>query len=266
VFPENFHYPVRQLGVDISTDVHPGLRGRESVAAAGVVGVDGTLFPDWVVTDKPHWIDLPKPDTRTLRDDPATVAELRRRREAFDMRAQFAFRRLAVNADGITRWAGPAYCDKTRRPTAQCVNWSRSRRVGQHIPMTPCQKGSGCRCGATITLAADELARTKQLHPWQSTAWFRDFSRRSAVEAPYALLKHHLLSVGRHYTRVFGLTKTTFFIAAAIVAMNLEAAGTYRINHGLPDPWCDGGTPECTPKQRGPRRDRARRFADLPPP
>ena len=190
VYPENFHYRVRGKGVDIVMDVHASLRGLQPVAP-GIVAIDGTIFPDWLPAVRPDLVSLTKPDVYAARRDPEGpgARQFQEQREKFDYRAQFAFRRITVSKDGTERWVGPAYCSKGRTAKVRCVNFARSMSKGSSLERTPCKKNDGCKCGAILTLGADEVARTRQLHPWQSTAWFEDYRRRAAVEAPYALLK-----------------------------------------------------------------------------
>jgi hypothetical protein len=50
-------------------------------------------------------------------------------------------------------------------------------------------------------------------------------------------------------------------MSAAIVTVNLEAAETYRIHHGIENPWGERTTPP--PPKRKPRNDRVTRWEDL---
>lgn len=254
VYPENFHYRVRKTGADLVLDLHPNQRGTLAITD-GVIAVDGTFFPDWL-PEQMRFLPAISPF-----DPPGRRLAAR---EKYDSRAAFAFRRNRTYPDGREQWIGPA---AGSRPTARCVNWTRSMRAARKLPRTPCRPGDSCACGRCITFGVDVIPRIRQREPWNTTAWQDDYGRRPMVETGNSILKHHFLKLQRHFTRVCGLHKNAFLLAFAIVGANVNMADSFRRVQQLADPWGDGTVSAPTkPSKRGRRSGRASGYADLPAP
>lgn len=254
VYPENFHYRVRKLGVDLVLDLHPNQRTVVAITD-GVIAVDGTFFPDWLPQNMRR---LPSISPFDPLDRKLAV------REKYDSRAVFAFRRNHSYPDGREQWIGPA---AGARPTARCVNWSRSMRAARKLPSTPCLPGDRCACGRCITFGVDVIPRIRQREPWNTTSWHEDYGRRPMVETGNSILKYHFLKLRRHFTRVCGLHKNAFLLAFAVVGANINMAEGFRRTQQLADPWGDRpavAPPKPSTKSR--RSGSAKGYSDLPSP
>jgi len=109
------------------------------------------------------------------------------------------------------------------------------------------------------------MAQTRQRHLYGTTAWSKDYGRRTFVESGNSMIRYHG-RIQRHYTRVFGTIKNAMILALAFAAINLHLAKMWRVRHHLRCPYDDTPAPAPTPvrRRRAPRRKST--FNTLVPP
>ena len=142
--------------------------------------------------------------------------------------------------DGDQRYRGPVLTGKVR-----CPNHPRSMRWAEHKPLTNCDAGTKCACGATITVkAADPRAKHRQPELFGTSRWHEAYGARNMSESFNASVKKHHMSLQRHSARVFGLAKNTIMLGFIVAATNIAVLRTcYNHDDGKPEQLPPAGTP-----------------------
>lgn len=241
--PENFARPLRQLGIDVTMDLHTSQRGVHPGPAPGTIWLDGHLYSD-AIPDALRDIRPPAPYARA--GDKARI------REDFDAREPYRFiahSRHDANR-GTQRLKGPAVAGHVR-----CPNSPASMRRGPEIPTTRCVPGEPCGCAATITVADTDHERDRQRLPWQSTAWALSYNRRTLVEGLNAQLRFLDADINHGFIQVLGRQATTLLLAFAIAGHNAIQIHKWFSARALPEPWQIelGEKPDDRPVGRGTR-------------
>lgn len=243
-----FADPMHAAGIELVLDLHKTQRGPRP-PHKGVLCIDGWFFADSMPTE-----------LRKLPAPPSVGASAQARKESqavYDKRQPYAFRvHTKADKDGYLRIKGPALWGGVRCPN--CT--SSMRRSAADVLTTNCTKGKPCSCAKTLTIPPTLFAQTRQRHLFGTTAWKKDYSRRSAVESVNAWLKTQELHIVRGYTRMLGLTKHTLAIGLGLVASNMAAAKRYLDERHLPD---DDASPDEPP--RPPRRDKTKKRTSRRP-
>lgn len=229
--------PLIGRGITQTLDLHANQQATRPGPIAGTVYIDGTLFT----------AIMPKALRNLKRPILAASASQRAQSaENYDRRLRYAFTPFGTaHPDGRQRFRGPALTGRVR-----CPNVPTSMRAPHARPLTTCIPGEPCACGTTITLRGDQ-ARERQRHPYGTTRWLADYSRRSAVESYNASLKYHHGSLRRGSIRVFGQTKNTLFVAILVAATNARIIVATRREPRTDEPAPDNEV-LLTPGRKGP--------------
>jgi hypothetical protein len=225
----NWSLPLFRRGIDQTIGLHPHQRGTRPGPIPGTIWVDGGLFLD----------ALPK----RLRSLPGyslkmTAAQRAHLAEQYDKRKPYAFTPLGTpnRLKGSLRVRGPALTKKLRCPN----NPETMRLNAGNRPTLDCLP-EGCACSKTLTLYPEDQLTTRSLSLFGTTAWRRDYGRRSGVESVNASVKWHHSALRRGSIRVKGTLRTG--IAAAFIA----AANNIRVL--LQAYGWDVGKPSCPPEE-----------------
>lgn len=134
-------------------------------------------------------------------------------------------------------------------------------------PLTACQKGTPCGCGATVTVPVTNLERDRQPLPSQSTAWAKSWNRRSRIEGLNGLARYLDVNLNRGFIRCRGRAATGLLTAFALLGMNVRRLHKWHTTRELDDPWrlVLDEQPEDRPLDHYYRTDRRARSPDTHP-
>jgi hypothetical protein len=212
---------------------------------------DGHLFAEQLPEDL---LNLPMPPRG------AAEAEKEPYIERFNQRAAYRYSRIkAPGADGTTRWEHPVNAGTLRSRQVR-----RSMRSSKRAPLIELEEGADL---STLTAGADALPM------WQrcifgTAAWWTAMGRRQLVETANSLLHGavgSLTDVSRGFTKLRDSGRIKLFFFMTLTGYNRWIIRRWQRDHHLLDP----SDPEAflhKPVRRAPRRSRARRYEDLPPP
>lgn len=221
----NWAEPLARAGVQQVFDLHANQITTRPGPAPGTIMIAGGLFSDAI--------------PNRLRSLERRVQGMSRREQLalskqYDDRAVYAFRPVgAPKGDGTKQqYEGPARAGKLR-----CPNHPQSMRLSaSKHPTTECEPGIPCSCGARITVDKTYI-RERQRHLWGTTRWLADYGRRNSVESANSMLKTHTAGFRRGSIRVFGLEKSSIWLAMVVAAINIHLlASRYRIEPADPAP------------------------------
>ena len=224
--PGHWARPLRTMGITDTKDLHETQRGVRPGPVPDTIWLDGRLHSAAIPTDLRE-LDPPRPA------DPAATKA--RRREEFDRRRKYEFvaHKAPDPATGAQRSKGPALAGRVR-----CPNVPKSMRNDPTTrPLTACQKGTPCGCGATVTVPVTTLERDRQPLPWQSTAWAKSWNRRSRIEGLNGLARYLDVNLNRGFIRCRGRAATGLLTAFALLGMNVRRLHKWHTTRELDDPW-----------------------------
>ena len=230
--PEHWALPLRSLGADIVTDLHPSDRGIKGTFA-GAVCCNGNLYcpatPEALFALQP----LPRGagEAETASHDTKS-AEL----------ARYKLGRIgADDKDGHHRVMCPAVMGKVRCPLR-----TDSMTLPHDRPeiLQPPEEPPTCCRQQTLTVPPSVNAKTAQRHDYPSKAHRLSYGRRSAAERSNATVKDPASNdISRGWCRLTGLSSMTVMLACLFVVRNLRIVDSFearqadearRIAAGLP--------------------------------
>lgn len=219
--PERFHWPVRNLGLNLVMDysahqrrfvdntVVTPRRGRSH--GTPVVVNCGTVFHQWLPT--------------SLRDLGALPTDEEGRAKAvarYEERARhWRWGVKERRANGDTRFTCPFCAGRIRTDLASCA---RTPEGIHHVPL-PDSDATSC-CNGTITIGPEELGHLYQPVPYGTGAWLQSYGRRAIAETANSLLKNGFSNLRRGFVKVMGQAKTGFMVGMLCVAVNIQLTDT----------------------------------------
>lgn len=265
--PDRFHYPVRQMGIDITMPIFESQRGHQQTQRP-VLLIDGAPFSPHLPADLQGIVD---PQTGAIEPFPmpplGATPEVKKRYEApINARARWRMGIDAKHPNGSTRWVCPfcrGFLAATNLPHTLRAN---KPTVGLPPEVTSCCKG-------TITLQADDLPLRQRIL-FGTTAWRKSYHRRALAESANSGLHRGPYHIKRGYFRIFGRTKHTVLVSLAIAGYNRHRLASYASKHALSPTTGKPLTTTDGPRQRPsrhtpPSRQRVatgRPTSGIPPP
>jgi hypothetical protein len=214
---EHWALPLRALGAEIVTDLHPADRGPRGTFA-GAICSNGNLYcpatPPALLALVPLARDASAPEI-AVHDQ--TTAEL----------AHYKLARIgADDQDGYHRVACPAVMGKLRCPRRPAsMTLSHERPTVLSLPEGPPR----CCGQQTLTVPASVNAKTAQKYDYPSAAWRASYARRSAVERTFSTIKDPASNdISRGWCRLMGLSAITVFLTCCLVVRNWRGLDAFE--------------------------------------
>jgi hypothetical protein len=215
--PEHWALPLRALGANIVTDLHPHDRGTKGTHE-GAICFHGNLY-------------CPSTPPALFNVGPLSRQASREETDAHDlMTAELARYKLgcvsADDADGFHRVACPATMGKVRCPLriySMALSHSRPEILDppEHPPV--------CCSQQTLTVPPSVNAKTRQKHDYPSQAHRLSYGRRSAAERSNATVKDPASNdISRGWCRLMGLVPMTLMLACLFVTRNLRIVDSFE--------------------------------------
>jgi hypothetical protein len=243
---EHWALPLRALGAELITDLHPHDRGTQGTFA-GAICCNGNLY-------------CPATPAALFGIEPLSRAASETETEAHDRRsAELARYKLgpicADDADGFHRVACPAVLGKVRCPRrAASMALSKERPEILSAP----EESPTCCTQKTLTVPPSVNAKTRQKHDYPSKAHRLSYGRRSAAERSNSTVKDPASNdISRGWCRLMGLTSMTVMLACLFVVRNQRVLTSFEVRRADEQRRLAAGQP---PK---PRRRRRRTISDL---
>lgn len=227
---ENFHDPVRELGMSLVMDYKttmlkkaPSIEiatGRRNVKnntnpRQRVWNIAGGLFHQYMPAE---YLDNPAVPWKS-------AAERAQIEAYYNKRSAYAYRVHSMTEGGTIRMRCPS-CAGSLRPldVAKAAATDKLEMPALDVP-----EGVTCCCVQTIiTTTPEDRGPHWQEIPYGTTAWSASFGRRSLIENRNSMLRVGLARLTRGYFRVFGKEKISFLVGMALVALNLKMVETDR--------------------------------------
>ncbi len=215
--PNNWAIPLRMLGANIVTDLHPADRGKAGTFA-GARCFNANLY----CPATPEALFEVEPLSRSasseeIEDHDKKTAEL----------ARFKLGRLSADdPDGYHRVGCPALANKIRCPLrADSIALSFDRPEVLSTPKHP----PTCCMQASVTVPPAVNAKTRQKHDYPSRAHRISYGRRTAVERSNARIKDPAtVDVSRGWCRVMGLVVMSLFLVCGLVVRNIAVIDAFE--------------------------------------
>ena len=229
---ENWSLPLRALGAEIVTDLHPNDRGPRGTFM-GAVASNGNLY---CPAAPRSLLELGPLGRQALADE---VAAHDAKTEEL---SRYKLGRLSRDdADGYHRVMCPAVMGKLRCPLRQ-----ESMSLSNERPevLSPPDNPPPCCCQQTITVGPQVHAKTAQKHDYPSKEHRRSYARRTAVERTFSTVKDPATNdITRGWCRMTGIAPVMLMLACVFVVRNdrtirafdeRQADDARRIANGLP--------------------------------
>ena len=245
--------PLRALGANLITDLHPSDRGPHGTFA-GATAANGNLY-------------CPATPAPLLHIGPLARAASSDQTTEHDQKAGETARYklgpiTARDPDGYHRVACPAATGKVRcprHPDSMTLDYQRPTITDPPDPAPLCctQK--------TVTVPATVNLKTAQKHDYPSKAWRDSYRRRTAVERAYSTLKDPATNnIDRGWCRLTGLTPILIFLSVTVAARNLRVADAFEEKAAADQQRAARGLPPRTRRRR--RKTLANHTAANTPP
>jgi len=243
---EHWAAPLRGLGANIVTDLHPQDRGPRGTAMGAII-CNGNLYcpatPGVLLELGPLARSASKDETAA---HDAKSTEL----------ARYKLGRLTSDdADGYHRVACPAAMGKVRcplRPKSMALSHARPE------VLEPPRQPPECCVQQTLTVAPEVHVKTAQKHDYPSKAHRDSYARRTAVERTFSTVKDPASNdIARGWCRLMGLTPITLFVACLFVVRNGRVLDAFEDRQAEQRRRLAAGLPPKT------RRKRRRTLGDL---
>ena len=229
---ENWSLPLRALGAEMVTDLHPDDRGPRGTFM-GAVASNGNLY----CPAAPRSLLELGPLGRQVSAEEAAAHDAKT-----EELSRYKLGRLSRDdADGYHRVMCPAVMGKVRCPLRE-----ESMSLSNKRPevLSPPNSAPPCCCQQTITVGPEVHAKTAQKHDYPSKEHRRSYARRTAVERTFSTVKDPATNdVRRGWCRMTGIAPVTLMLACVFVVRNdrairafeeHEADDARRIANGLP--------------------------------
>ncbi len=106
----------------------------------------------------------------------------------------------------------------------------------------------------TISVSSAVLGKHYQPHRWGTPEWIAAYSRRTAVEGAFGVLKARTgYAMTRGWTRAIGITANTIMVTAAIVQYNIQVIRRWAAKNALNDAELYDAPSETDVTPSGPR-------------
>lgn len=252
---EHWALPLRALGANIVTDLHPNDRGPKGTHAGAVI-CNGNLF-------------CPATPTPLFELGPlsrqATVEEITAHDTKTAELARYKLGRISADdTDGFHRVACPAVMGKVRCPLRPD-----SMELSHTHPeiLTPPDHPPTCCSQQTTTVPVEVAAKTAQKHDYPSKAHRHSYARRTAAERTFSTSKDRATNdMTRGWCRLMGITAISLFVACGFVVRNERIVDAFEARRAEDARRVAAGIP---PKTRRRRRktlgDLAGMAANAPP-
>lgn len=215
--PEHWALPLRMLGANIVTDLHPSDRGMKGTHA-GAICCNGNLYCP--VTP----VSLFELGPLARQAAPEQIAA--HDRSSAELARYKLGRISADDEDGHHRVACPAVMGKVRCPLRAD---SMARSHDHPEILDPPEHAPSCCCQKTITVPPSVNAKTKQKHDYPSKAHRLSYARRSAAERSNATVKDPASNdISRGWCRLMGLCPMTLMLACLFVVRNQRILASFE--------------------------------------
>ena len=228
---EHWSLPLRALGAEIVTDLHPNDRGPRGTFM-GAVASNGNLY----CPAAPRSLLELGPLGRQVSADETAAHDVKT-----EELSRYKLGRLShADADGYHRVMCPAVMGKLRCPLRE-----ESMSLSNERPevLSPPDSPPPCCCQQTLTVGPEVHAKTAQKHAYPSKEHRRSYARRTAVERTFSTVKDPATNdVRRGWCRMTGIAPVMLMLACVFVVRNdrvirafeeRQADGARRIAKGL---------------------------------
>ncbi|MHB1519182.1 MAG: hypothetical protein ACYCYQ_13010 [Acidimicrobiales bacterium] len=209
--------PLRAMGANIVTDLHPNDRGQKGTHAGATI-YNGNLYCPSTPAALFELGPLSRQATADqIADHDALTTEL----------ARYKLGRItADDPDGFHRVACPAVMGKLRCPLrADSMALSHTRPEILDPPEHP----PTCCSQQTVTVPVEVGSKTAQKHDYPSKAHRISYGRRTAVERTFSTTKDRASTdMTRGWCRLMGITGITLFVACGFVVRNLRIVDAFE--------------------------------------
>jgi hypothetical protein len=237
---EHWSLPLRSLGAELITDLHPHDRGRGGTYG-GAICFNGNLYcpstPEALFTLEP--LSRGASEEETDRRDKRSVELSRYKLGTIS----------ADDQDGYRRVGCPAALGKVR-----CPRRGASMTLSHSHPeiLEPPAHPPTCCTQKTLTVPPHVMAKTRQKHDYPSKAHRESYGRRSAAERSNSTVKDPASNdVARGWCRVMGLEAMTLMLTCVFVVRNQRIISAFGARQGEAERRLALG---LAPKQRSRRR------------
>ncbi|MHB8497736.1 MAG: hypothetical protein ACYDES_07030 [Acidimicrobiales bacterium] len=215
--PEHWAIPLRMLGTNIVTDLHPHDRGCQGTFE-GATCFNGNLYcpatPEALFEVEP----LPRSaSSEEIEGHDARTAELSRYK---------LVRASKHDADGYHRVSCPAIAGKIRcplHPDSMALSFDRPE------VLVPPEHPPTCCSQATVTVPPTVDAKASQKHDNPSRAHRVSYARRTGVERSNSRIKDPATTdISRGWCQVMGLAPMSLFLACGLVVANLAVIDAFE--------------------------------------
>lgn len=237
--PGNWAIPLRILGANIVTDLHPHDRGRTGTFA-GAILFNGNLY----CPKTPEVLFDISPLGRTasyeaICNNDALAGELARYKQAVV---------TSDDKDGYWRARCPALSGKLRCPLRE-----NSMTLGFNRPtvLYPPENPPTCCKQASFTVPPSVNAKTRQKHDYPSPLHRKSYARRTAVERSNSRIKDPAtVNIERGWCRMVGVVPLSLMIVCALVVTNLAVIDAFDARRAENEQRAAAGLPIKTRKRR----------------
>ena len=252
--PEDWALPVRQLGAQLITDLHPNDRGPHGTHH-GATCHNGNLYCP--ATPKPL-LELGPLHRGATPEQTETHDTLCRELARYKLSPITTY-----DQDGYRRVICPAAQGKIRCPlrdASMTLPYDRPEVTAPPDHPPPCCQQQ------TITVPPSINAKTAQKHDYPSPEHRRSYNRRSAAERTFATLSDRATNdLARGWCRLTGLTPNALFIATALIARNLRITDAYNARQADNERRAARGLPPKRRKRRPQTAEHLISAANAPP-
>jgi len=246
--------PLRALGADIVTDLHPNDRGQKGTFAGAVIA-NGNLY---CPSTPPALLTL-GPLSRQASPEETAVHDMKS-----SELARYKLGRIsAEDADGYHRVACPAAMGKLRcllRPDSMALSLDKPE------VLAPPEEAPTCCRQQTITVPAEVNAKTAQKHDYPSKAHRHSYARRTAAERTFSTTKDRASNdMTRGWCRLMGTTAISLFAVTAFVVRNERVLDAFAARQAEDAERLAKGLPPKTRRRRKTIHDLVGASANAPP-
>jgi len=231
--------PLRALGANIVTDLHPYDRGPKGTFA-GAIASNGNLY----CPATPQALLELSPLARS-----ATTDDIKAHDQMTAEASRYKLGRISADdQDGYHRVACPAEMGKVRCPLRE-----ESLGLSHQRPEVtgPPDHQPRCCTQRTITVPPEVAAKTAQKHDYPSAVHRHSYARRTAVERTFSTTKDRASNdMTRGWCRVMGVTAISLFVAATFVVRNQRIIDSFEARQAEDRRRIDAGLPPKTRKRR----------------
>jgi hypothetical protein len=205
---EHWALPLRALGAQLVTDLHPHDRGPRGTFA-GAICSNGNLYCPATPPALLGLVPLPRD---------ASAQEIAAHDQKSAELAHYKLARLGA--------ACPAVMGKLR-----CPRRAASMTLSHERPTVLCLPEGPPRCCGqqTLTVPASVNAKTAQKYDYPSAAWRASYARRTAAERTFSTIKDPASNdISRGWCRLMGLSAITIFLTCCLVVRNWRVLDAFE--------------------------------------